>query len=196
MATATAAWSDKDASIELLSGHPLADAVLSNHYIHVTTSGTVPVDYDVSMNVLMQDDILTLVQSTYEEILEKGETAEFVIKQVDTNQYRFVNSEGETADIYEVYRRLHHNGAFDLVYFAEGDRSFGHFKSLTHITIRDMYNGSSHYYVNVFAYPENGVTRFFARHLRIVSRFFKRQTASIADVSTRVVLALHKQMEG
>lgn len=173
-----------------LRSDPIAAQVLTNKYIYIETTNTVPVDYVQMLTVLTSDDLLTTVQSAYEAILEDDEEKEFTITRTGETRYSFVNSKGETSEIFELLRRESANEPFELAVLSQGKRFFGDYKALVHLVIQPDDDGHCAYRAYVYAYPRNGVVRFVARKLNLIERFFHKKTEMIVNVATRVSLYL------
>ncbi len=123
-------------------------------------------------------DLLAEVQAAYQRALPAEDTPEFTIKQSDPGHYYYINKADQRTDIDTVCSGRKEQGAFHVVYHAKGKRFFGRFQSLTHVRLCPTEAGAA-YRVEVLAYPENGVSRFFIRHLHVIERYFKKKTADI-----------------
>ncbi len=83
----------------------------------------------------------------------------------------------------------------DLVYHTSGQRFFGCFQSLVHIHAgAGDKDGSTSYRITVYAYPENSVGRFFARHLLLVDRYFRQKTAFVTDPGVKTCRSLCRRV--
>jgi hypothetical protein len=184
--------------IALLSGLPgRADAgyetnpnyrsVLDAHHIKVTGSGYVDVPFHQAALLFGSDDLLQSVQDSYERLLPEGETPEFVIETLASNQWTFVNKQAQTSIIEEIHRDAGSDETIRVIYFSMGRRFFGYYRSVVDVVIqRDTNSGESRYDVTVFAYPQNAFMRFFARHLGAVERFFHSKTDEITELSVNI----------
>lgn len=170
-------------------------SVISNHYIHVTGRGELAVAFTNAINLLEMDDVLSAVQEAYSDLLDEGEKPEFVIKQEEDGRYSFINKKKQFTEIHELLRGPGEDGAMRMVLYVEGERGFGHFKSLNYIRVRGIGDEGkrTEWEVDVFAFPENSVSRFFARNLGLVERFFRKKTKFISGLATDVCLHLIDQ---
>lgn len=175
--------------------HERVRPVLEAHYILIQGSGIVGVEYDVALNMLEAEDLLTLVQTAYEELLEEGETAEFTIEQTEPGEYSFVNSKRQFTRILELHRAPDDEGGMELLLYSEGTRSFGDFQALTHLRVRACPENHSRcvWTVEVYAYPSNSLSRYFARNLGIARRYFRSKTSEISELATRIAVHLMRE---
>lgn len=164
-------------------------ALLAKNYIYAETGGAVPVCFDRALTVFRKESFLSLVQAEYERMMPAGNSPEFVIEPCGPDAWFYVNRKGERTDIFETAARREGDDRFHLVYYTEGRRFFGTYQALIHIRLTRT-AGTSAYHVAVYAYPENGVSRFVARRLNLVERYFRSKTNEISDqaiqISTRL----------
>lgn len=161
-------------------------SVLDAHYIEINGSGDVPVAFRAAKDVFESDNILDLIQAAYDDMLPEGEEPEFVIETVGPNAWQYVNLAGETSRILQLHRTFARNGEGHLVLYSDGDRFFGTYRAVIDITVRDAGESASAYAVTVYAYPENAVSRFFARHFGMAERYFRNKTREITDISVAI----------
>jgi len=168
----------------------LAEKVLDRRYIHITGAGSVDVPYPQALLLMDQADLLTSVQAAYVDLLDEGCEPEFEIILEEPGRYSYVNAKDQRTEITELLRGRAPEGATELVLYAKGKRSFGKFQSLTHVTVAPDPESTdrSRWDVQVFAYPENGFSRFFARNFGIAQRYFTRKTADIAALASQICL--------
>lgn len=157
--------------------------------------GEVPVDFSLAFKVLLQPDLMTRVQATYASLLAENEAPEFTIQQVSSNTYFYVNRKDERTDITEIMRGKTAEDCFDIILYSTGERSFGSFEALTHVQVKADGKGRCRYTASVYAYPENAFSRFFARHLGLVERYFKKKTALLTSMITTIACDLCKKEE-
>lgn len=165
---------------------PAYRAVLDAHYILIEGEGTVEVPFRAARELFESDRILDLVQESYADMLPEGETPEFTVEAEGSNTWAYVNREGETSRIVELHRTFAGDGLGRLVYYAEGERFFGNFRAVIDIRVREAAPAASAYIVTVSAYPENALSRFFARHFGIAERYFNRKTRDITALSAAI----------
>lgn len=171
-----------------LDQHPRAAAVLAEKFIHVTGSGQVDITFEQASALLQRPDLLTDIQTAYAALLQEGQKPEFVIQAVEPGEYFFENRHRQTTRIFELKRQENEAGGIDFVLFAQGTRSFGDFQSLTHIQIQSCPENPeiTLWEVQVFAYPENSMSRFFARNFGIAQRFFRSKTREISGLAVEI----------
>lgn len=163
----------------------LSRSLLEKEVICAETDGTVPVSIQSAISVLQQPAFLTRVQEEYEKMLPPGRRPEFTVQQSATNIWFYINKKQERTDITEVASRQGGGDMFDLAYYTQGRRFFGLYQALIHIRLTGIGN-STKYTVAVYAYPENNFSRFFARHLQLVEKYFRSKTGEVSDVAVRI----------
>jgi hypothetical protein len=166
-----------------------ARRVLERNPICVEARGEVPIAYAVAVRLFASPTILADVQAEYARLLPPGAKPEFVITQTAPNAYHYVNRLGQETHIRELHRGEHEGPATEAVFHAKGRRFFGEFQAVIHIAAEPRGEGVA-YRARVYAYPENAVSRFFARHLRLVHLFFHSKTAEIETLSVRIAEGL------
>lgn len=176
----------------VVSEHPLVVSLMAEHYLHIRGEGRVEVAYGTAEAMLSLEDVLTEVQRAYGALLPPGEEPEFVITAEAAGVYRFVNRKGQHTRIEELLRASCEREGTDMVLYAAGRRGFGDFRSLTWIRVRPAADGTEacEWAVEVFAYPENRVSRFFARNLGVADRYFRRKTKEISALAAEIALYL------
>jgi len=160
-------------------------ALLGQKIIYAETGGMVPVNFRLAVSVLQHPEFLTRVQEAYEKTLPPGKGPEFIVQQSGTNAWFYINNKQERTDITEVASRSVGADTFDRVYYTQGCRFFGFYQALIHIRLTGT-GSSTDYTVAVYAYPENGFSRFFARHLNLVERYFHSKTDEISAIAVQV----------
>lgn len=168
-----------------LGDQPAALRVLASHPIRVETRGFVPIAYSDAVRLFASPTLLADVQMEYARLLPPGQKPEFVITQTGPDAFHYVNKSGQETDIRELHRGEHEGPTTEVVYHARGRRFFGEFQAVIHIAAAPSGEGIG-YTARVYAYPENAVSRFFARHLRLVHLFFHSKTAEIEKLSVRI----------
>lgn len=163
--------------------------------IRASSGGSVPVDYNKAMLLLETPTLLTDVQDAYSELMPDGEEPEFTIEQNSTNSYFYINRKGERTDIVEVVRKKTSDTTFDIVYYSAGKRFFGHYQAVIHVQVTSAGDEASKYVASVYAYPENAFSRFFARRLGLVKRFFNKKTAEMSGIITTITCNLCERTE-
>jgi hypothetical protein len=168
-----------------------ADArrVLEQNPICVETRGELPIDYAGAVRLFSSPTLLADVQAEYARLLPPGAKPEFVITQTAPNAYHYVNRLGQETHIRELHRGEHEGPTTEVVYYARGRRFFGDFHAVIHIGAEPRGEGLA-YRARVYAYPENAVSRFVARHFGLVQLFFRNKTAEIEKLSIRIAKGL------
>jgi hypothetical protein len=159
--------------------------LLNRNFIFAQTKGAVPVPVGAAINMLKQADFLTRVQEEYANTLPPGKLPEFTVQQSSSNTWYFINARQERTDITEVAQCESGTGRFDLAYYTEGRRFFGFYQALIHVRLSGS-GSSTDYTVAVYAYPENGLSRFFARHLNLVDKYFRSKTDEISGLAVQI----------
>jgi hypothetical protein len=176
---------DVSETVALVSADAQSQALLDKKFIFAQTGGTVPVPIDSAIGMLQQPDFLTRVQDEYAGTLPPGARPEFTVQQSSSNTWYFINAYQERTDITEVAHGEAAPETFDLVYYTEGRRFFGFYQALIHVRLSAA-GGATDYTVAVYAYPENGISRFFARHLNLVDKHFRSKTGEISALAVRI----------
>lgn len=163
-------------------------SVVEAHYIQAGGTGLVDVAFRDAVVLFERVNLLDDVQAAYARMLGEGEKPEFVITQETTNRWSYVNKSGHASVIEELHRAIQTNGnEAAVVYFTEGERFFGKFRAVIEVAVRPDEDGAaSHYEVAVYAYPVNSFSRFFARHLGVVDRFFRDKTREITHLAVSI----------
>ena len=167
-----------------------AEAVLARRCIVVTTTGQLALAYAGMARAFASPDLLGDLQREYAHQLPAGEQPEFIIQQTSPGSYHYVNRLGQESFIREVHRAEHAGPVTELVLHAWGRRFFGRYEAVIHVAVYPVEPGELGYTAVVHAYPENGVSRFLARHLGLVERYFRSKTAEIEALSSRLGAAL------
>ena len=177
-------------TLALLEAGPSKTLLEDKKPIYAEAKGSVPVNFDAALQVLRHPDFITHVQDAYCELIDEDGTPEFTIQKTSTNTYFYVNRKDERTDITEVLRRETAEGCFDIILYSAGKRSFGKYQALIHIQVVKDGKNKSHYVAAVYAYPENAFSRFFARHLGLVERYFKKKTGQMTGIVTTITCSL------
>lgn len=178
------------AAIELpetvaLVSDDLSSTLLKKKFIFAETGGTVPVSIQSAVPVLEQPGFLTRVQEEYEKLLPPGKRPEFTVQQSSSNTWFYINQKQERTDITETASCMSGDGIFNLAYYTQGRRFFGFYQAVIHIRLAGT-GDSTVYTVAVYAYPENGISRFFARHLQLVEKYFRSKTGEISALAVQI----------
>lgn len=175
--------------------HSAAAELLALNPIRVRTGGQVNVPYAEAAQLLSSPTILADVQAEYARMLPRGERPEFVITQLGPSTYHYVNRAGQETRIEELFRAEFEGPRSQIAFYAAGRRFFGPFRALIVISAWPAAAGLA-YEAEVYAYPEYAVSRFFARHLGLVERFFRYKTAEIEHRAVRIGTSLIERRGG
>ena len=182
-------------TLSLLEAGPSKILLESKKPIHAETTGLVSIRFSQALEVYARPSLLTEVQQAYCELLTKDGTPEFTIRQESTNDYFYVNRKGQRTNITEVLRRQTSDDAFDIILYSTGKRFFGSYQAIIHVQLTRESEESTRYTASVYAYPENRISRFFARSMNLVERYFKKKTAHLTEIVTTISCSLCAQMD-
>lgn len=163
--------------------------VLNSNPIHVQTSGHTDVGLATLSQGLGNTNLIVDAQQTYAHMLPAGKQPQFVIQRSSSNTYYYVNDRKERTDIREIVRRQVAPDHLRCVYHVTGRRFFGPFESVIQVDIRQAVAGNTLYDVDVYAHPDVTLTRFMARHLPFVDRYFQGKTRDVVQLAAMVVSA-------
>jgi hypothetical protein len=190
LAPAAAGLTETNELRRLAAHHAPSLALLARNTIRVEGRGTLPVDFQAALRALSQSNLLDRVQEEYARSLPEGRPPEFVLHPVGSNRWTFVNRHGQHSEVCEVARTFVATNTLMTVYYANGERFFGLFESLTFIRATPTAQGAVGYTVDVFAYPRQPACRFVIRHLGLVERFFRSKTKDLEAISVRICTRL------
>ena len=177
-------------TLGLLKAGPSKTLLQDKKPIYAEAKGSAPVNFDAALKVLRHPDFITRIQDAYCELIDDDGIPEFTIQQTSSNTCFYVNRKGERTDITELLRRETAEGCFDIILYSVGKRFFGKYQALIHIQVTKDGKNKSRYVAAVYAYPENAVSRFFARHLGLVERYFKKKTGQMTGIVTAITCSL------
>jgi hypothetical protein len=171
---------------ESVSAHSAVSPLLEKRVVHLQSSGRSAVQYAVATRMLQQDDVLVALQDAYARMLPEGEDPEFKIKHVSEGRYAYVNRKKEKTELLEILRVVKPEHV-ELYIFSSGDRFFGSFEALTAIHVEPTNADEINWEVQVYAYPQNVLSRLVARS-GIVNRFFRNKTREITKIAIRIAM--------
>jgi len=183
-------------TLSLLGDGPSRTLLVMKKPIYAETTGSVPVKFPDALVVFEQPDLLQSVQDAYCELIAENGKPEFTIEQTSTNTYFYINRKNERTDITEVLRERTSETAVDVIYYSVGERFFGKYEAVIHVQITDDDGEHTHYTASVYAYPENAFSRFFARRLGLVERFFRNKTSEMTGLITQITYNLCGGVDG
>ena len=186
----------------LLETNSYAVSVLEKKNIYVEVAGSIDVKFATALRALKQEDLLGQIESAWE--ATQNEEIYFKINQEDDVTYSYIDRKGHPTTIIEIGRffttRADGKQQLDMLFYSKGKRFFGHFEAISKMTAWPSdTEGETTYSSCVYAYPKNGFSRFFARHLGLVDRFFRKETKVIedyaADISRYIASAIDVEPE-
>jgi len=174
---------------------PLAQAVLSNNCIVVSATGQIAVAWTSAQAIFARPRLLDDIQRAYTASLAPGKKCGFTITPWPnaTNVWHYVNKDHEPSDIIELARFGPDAACGEMLFRVDGERFFGNFHVVLALRARPAGSEKTNYAVEVWAYPENGVVRFFVRNLGLIERFFRKKTGEIEQIARAVVLQLNRE---
>lgn len=165
-------------------------SVLDRRHIHIETRDTVPVEFERALTEFLRDDALTNVQREYMRLLPEGEVPEFTIRELAGKAYCYTNKHGRTSRVWEIAKAAREAGAFDVVYYARGERFFGWFRAVIHLSAARTPGGEVTYRLDVYAQPESALQRFVVTRLGLVTAYFQSKTEVVADLAEQICTGL------
>ncbi len=163
-----------------------AAQLLTNNCIRVDLTGKLDVEMSAIVHLLSRDNLLEEIQREYAVILPAGEKPEFEIKLAASNHYYYVNAKEQRSDIVEVSRQEVEQGRMRGAYYTSGRRFFGQFEAITIIDIHQNEQNDVIYDVHVLAYPHVAISRFFARHLGLIERYFVSKSQELESLTVAI----------
>lgn len=176
--------------LNVVERSPHYQSVIQEDYIRISGGGRLSVSYEAVRMMLKQDDILDVVQEAYAAQLEDGQKPEFEVKSRGHRHWGYVNKSGQASEIIELYRHIEPGQPAQLILFTRGERFFGDFKAIVKVFVHPVAEGELDYELQVYAYPENSVSRFFARHLGIAEHFFRAKTTELTNLVVKICQSL------
>jgi hypothetical protein len=179
----------------VVTNYPLAQAVLSKHCIFVTATGRVAIAWATAQNIMARPHLLDDIPRAYTASKPRGKPCGFTItpKAATSNVWHYVNVDKEPSDITEVARYGPDATCGEILFRVDGDRFFGHFQVVLVLRAQPDGPGKTNYAVDLWAYPENGLVRFFVRNLGLIERFFRKKTREIEEITLAVALQLSRE---
>jgi len=169
--------------------HKRASALLDRKNVTLSGKGTESVRFGVVNGIIESEHVLAALQQAYDSMRPDGETPEFVISAKPNNQYLYVDSDGESTIIEELYKTSDDASA-SLYLFMEGERFFGSFEAVAIIRAQAIDTENIKWQIDVHAWPSNKLSRLIAR-MGIVNRYFRAQTSEI----TSLMLTIGRYMD-
>lgn len=164
--------------------HEASAELLSRNAIELNASGTADISFEHACDILCRADMLVAIQRGYANTLPEGEVPEFTVRQTAATEYQYVNRHQQRTRIEEVGRVLIPEKKVIVALYSEGRRFFGPYQSLCQVEVTPAGSGVE-YRVLVYARPESGIARFFAR-MTPVELYFRHKTAELTDLVVAV----------
>lgn len=174
-----------------LEAHEPTQTLLSRHPIKLTGGGRVKISFQDAVDILEREDVLTAIQLGYAAQLPEGEEPEFTVTQTGPGQYHYVNRKGQETSIEEVMTQTVPGKSVELALYSEGIRFFGPYQSLCQIRVVPAGPGRVDYQVTVYARPDSGAVRLFAR-VTPVGLYFRHKLNEMTDLVIAVCNQIKK----
>jgi hypothetical protein len=172
-----------------LQHHAASCTLLERKPLRLTAEGRADIPFEKACALLVRDDLLTAIQRSYAEGLPEGEAPEFTVKQLGPGQYSYTNRHGQPTTIQEVRTEQVPGERITIALYSEGVRFFGEYQSLCEVEVVPDAEDSVCFSVIVYARPESGPVRFFARLAPVETYFrhkMKEMTGLVVDVCDRI----------
>lgn len=172
--------------------HAEVTNLLSKSCLRIDASGCAEAAFSDLLTVSRRGDLLTAVQQEYAAMLPEGEKPEFTVEEISPGEYFYVNRNRQESHVSELLREVQPDGMLHAVYLISGERFFGRFQALVHVSIADAGAGRVEYFAEVYAHPENRFCRWLAHGLHAaIESFFRRETRCmtglVMEVCSRLV---------
>ncbi len=164
--------------------------LLQKKCIRLGTSEVLDIPFETACKVLSKSTLLKLAQDEFGRSISKNGNVDFPVIQTAPNTYYYINEKGHRADLTELYRKQTDESSFNYVILASGKRFFGQYDVIIHLQIIDAGQSGIIYAVSMHAYPHNMLTRFSARKIGPVKKYFKKKMKLISYVAREVAVGL------
>ncbi|MFL2877061.1 MAG: hypothetical protein ACJZ86_04345 [Pontiellaceae bacterium] len=158
--------------------------------IQADVKGCIAVPFDTMLELYESPSMLLRIQQIYRDYMVGTEGVEFEVVEVKPNFYEYVNRHEELTVIEECFRLKSNTDQFDLVLYTAGYRFFGAYEAVIHVQLERALDASL-YRAFVYAYPQNGFSRFFGRYLGLIERFFDKKTTEMEMLTVEIVQYMH-----
>jgi len=172
-----------------LETHAPTQELLARKPSCLTGGWRVSIPFEDALHILGRKDMLTAIQRSYAAVLPEGEVPEFTVQKTGPGTYYYVNRHGQETAIDEVLIEAVSGERVRVVLYSEGRRFFGNYQSLCEVEVDPAEEGQVDYTVTVYARPESGVARFFARITPVETYFrhkLKEMTGLVIDVCSHM----------
>lgn len=170
--------------------HERAASLLARKAVTLSGEGTNTVRFAVVRTIIDSEHVLSALQQAYDSMLPEGKSPEFSITLKAPKQYLYVDADEASTIIEEVFRTSDDTSA-SLYLFMEGKRFFGSFEALTVIQAQAVNKQSIQWHIDVYAWPDNGLSRLVAR-MGLVNRYFRTQTEELTELVLKIGRYMHR----
>lgn len=163
--------------------------LLARRTLDIPVAGCITGSFARAYAVLQASNLLERIQKAYAAQLPPGERPEFEVRLAEPGHYFYVNRYDERCDIHELRRETDSNTWMRVAFHVAGERSFGRFESLIYLTVaRDPRDAEKvlTYDTDVRVWPHGAVVRLFLRYMPGVELYFRKKTAEMRAIITRV----------
>ncbi len=167
--------------------------LLARRTLDIPVAGCITGSFARACAVLQASNLLERIQRAYAAQLPPGERPEFEVRMAEPGHYFYVNKYDERCDIHELRRETDSNTWMRVAFHVAGERNFGHFESLIYLTVaRDPRDPDEvlAYDTDVRVWPHGAVVRLFLRYMPGVELYFRKKTAEMRTIITRVFLRM------
>ena len=179
---------------ELLD-HSEAREIYNRKCIRLGTSELLPIRFETACGVLESDSLAETVQRELaRSVAEDHPVAVPTLGNQDGNWF-YTDEKGHRTLVRELYRKRTDEQTFDFIVWASGKRFFGKYDVIIHLQLIDAGAAGTLYSVHSHAYPHNRITRFSARNIGPVKRWFKKKMKIISRGARELALRLCEQEE-
>jgi len=169
--------------------------LLAADTIHISTTENILASMRETRLLLSRDtNLLEEAQSTYATLLPPGEQPEFVVRMSGPGAYYYVNRHNERSEIREVWRHVDSTNTVALSFYVKGERFFGDFESLIHLSLRESGTNTVACRTDVYAYPHSGWLRGLL-HLPLINNYFAGKTRDMTSLFLRIVERMSKRLD-
>ncbi len=182
-------------SVELdssVAGHYAVESLIQKECIYLETEGKTEMPLEMVSSLLERPDILETIGGVYESMQTEGKAREFRVKKVAEGKYTYVSRKNQETGIEEVARVFVQDEKALVAYLGKGHRFFGAFQVLVQVELTPALDSGSKYNVCVYAYPDSGTIRLFAK-IPGVEGYFKRKTTEITELALSICHMMYEQ---
>ncbi len=172
--------------------HYAVEALIQKECIYLETEGRTEMPLEMVSSLIERPEIFEMIGDAYESMQTDEKDAEFRVRKVGEGKYTYVSRKNQETGIEEVARVVVQQEKALVAYLGEGRRFFGAFQVLVQVELTPAFDGGSKYTVCVYAYPDSGAVRLFAK-IPGVESYFKRKTTEITELALSICEILYGQ---